>query len=82
MPNWEDYFVPPNRKEQFSLKLTDILRINREESEIEVWIDGVMIFDGKISDIKKDKITEEILNRSRVFSMRAVNNKLVFFLVH
>ena len=82
MPNWEDYFTPPNRQEQFSLKLTDILRINKEESEIEVWIDGVMIFEGKISDLNKDKITEEILNRSRVFSMRAVNNKLVFFLVH
>jgi hypothetical protein len=82
MPNWEDYFTPLNREEQFSLKLTDILRINKQESEIEVWTDGVMIFDGKISDIKKDKITEEILNRSRVFSMRVANNKLVFFLVH
>ena len=82
MPNWEDYFTPPNRQEQFSLNLTDILRINKEESDIEAWIDGVMIFDGKSSDIKKDKITEEILNRSRVFSMRAANNKLVFFLVY
>ena len=44
MPNWEDYFIPPNREDQFSLKLTDILRINREEAEIDVWIDGVMIF--------------------------------------
>lgn len=81
MPNWEDYFTPPNREDQFSLKLTDILKINKEESEIEVWTGGVMIFSGKIVDIKKDKITEEILNKSKVFSMRAENNKLIFFLV-
>lgn len=74
-------FEFPDHENDPTVSLTDALKIIREEDPFEVWAGGVMIFCGRILDVQKNKKTEEILNRLKVFRMKARDNYIVFFTV-
>ncbi len=79
MPNWEFEFNSPNHKGDPAIKLDNILKIIKEEVNFEVWLGGVRLFSGSLSDVHKDKITKEVFSDLNVFSIGSRDNKIIFF---
>lgn len=79
MPNWEFEFHSPSHEGDPAIKLDDILKIIKEEVNFEVWLGGVRLFTGSLSDVHKDKITKEVFSGLNVFSIGSRDNKIIFF---